>query len=596
MLILVGCKLDITTITTNPPITSTSAQTTASPSTTTGALTTPVNTGTTTLPVTTTVAVTTTVPITTTTVTTTVPTTTNTTAEGGYNGDSFDNPIVLSLDTVQTANIDVGDKYIYYRFIPAVTGTYTIESSGAFDSYVQLFDVDQEEISHNDENGAESNFLLTESLTGGQTYYYVVSLYYSTDIGSFTFILVEGAGVAGDSFANPITITVGEEYTANIDVADKYIFYQFIPAVTGSYTIESSGINDPYVELFDAEEDYVTYDHESGVNHNFLLTETLTAGQTYYYVVSLYSTTLTGSFTFVLTSAAGYAGDSFANPITITVNENLTANIDVEGKYYYYRFIPAVTGYFTIESAGEFDTYVELYDASETEILHDDEGGTESNFLLTESLIAGQTYFIVVSMYYETDVGSFTFNIVGSAVFSFETNGGTVIEDFAGVVLYEAPRTTKTGYYFAGWYDNSGCTGNSLTYPFSSNTDITLYALWWTSPVYDGKCYATAYELTESLNYTVNISTPGQVAHYIFTPTVTGSYTVQSTGDADTYCWLEDAGLTTVLDSDDESGEGSNFLITFTMEAGTSYYISPCLYYEDVVGSFVISIAPTVIN
>lgn len=327
---------------------------------------------------------------------------------------------------------------------------------------------------------------------------------------------------------------------------------------------------------------------------------TLNAGTTTVPVTTVPVTTTTvattgGVTTTVTTVEGGYIGDSFSNPLVLAVGVVKTANIDVGDKYYYCSFIPAVTGYYDIEASGEFDTYIELYDDDITYIDYDDDGGMDDNFLFSGLYTAGTTYYFAVSMYDADDTGSFTFVITATPTFTFVTNGGSTIEPFPAKTLFEAPITSKTSYFFAGWFDNSGCTGSSLTYPYSTNADITLYALWLTTPTHDGKCFATAYVLLANQDYTVNLPLQGQYMYYVFTPSVTGSYTVQSTGTSDTYGYLLDSELN-ILDENDEDGVGSNFLITATLNAGTPYYIVPCFYYDTDTGSFVIRLATTVVS
>lgn len=66
--------------------------------------------------------------------------------------------------------------------------------------------------------------------------------------------------------------------------------------------------------------------------------------------------------------------------------------------------------------------------------------------------------------------------------YSFDTCGGTAVDDIYTSYLKVFPRTYKEGMYFAGWYDNPEYSGKPLTLPFSSDSDITLYAAWSDEP------------------------------------------------------------------------------------------------------------------
>ena len=60
----------------------------------------------------------------------------------------------------------------------------------------------------------------------------------------------------------------------------------------------------------------------------------------------------------------------------------------------------------------------------------------------------------------------------------FETNGGTVVSDFIGNEILSAVTPFKEDYTFAGWYLNSDFSGDAVSFPFTLNANITLYARW----------------------------------------------------------------------------------------------------------------------
>lgn len=60
----------------------------------------------------------------------------------------------------------------------------------------------------------------------------------------------------------------------------------------------------------------------------------------------------------------------------------------------------------------------------------------------------------------------------------FETNGGTAVSDFIGNEILSAVTPFKEDYTFAGWYLNSDFSGDAVSFPFTLNANITLYARW----------------------------------------------------------------------------------------------------------------------
>lgn len=75
----------------------------------------------------------------------------------------------------------------------------------------------------------------------------------------------------------------------------------------------------------------------------------------------------------------------------------------------------------------------------------------------------------------------------------------------------------------------------------------------------------------------------GTISKFAFSPAASGSYSFFSTGSADTYGYLYDASGT-VLKSDDDSGTGSNFKITYTLEKGVQYYFGVKYYNASASG------------
>ena len=60
----------------------------------------------------------------------------------------------------------------------------------------------------------------------------------------------------------------------------------------------------------------------------------------------------------------------------------------------------------------------------------------------------------------------------------FETNGGTAVSDFIGNEILSAVTPFKEDYTFVGWYLNSDFSGDAVSFPFTLNSNITLYAGW----------------------------------------------------------------------------------------------------------------------
>ena len=85
------------------------------------------------------------------------------------------------------------------------------------------------------------------------------------------------------------------------------------------------------------------------------------------------------------------------------------------------------------------------------------------------------------------------------------------------------------------------------------------------------------------------IQNPGGYRYFSFVPTETDTYVMQSLTDGDTFGRLFDANGT-MLTSDDESGDGSNFKITYDLTAGTQYYFQASWYSSSATGAILVNL------
>ena len=88
-----------------------------------------------------------------------------------------------------------------------------------------------------------------------------------------------------------------------------------------------------------------------------------------------------------------------------------------------------------------------------------------------------------------------------------------------------------------------------------------------------------------------NIGTPGGENWYSFLTGVAGSYAIQTEGSTDTYMYLYNSDLTTVIAEDnDGAGSGKNARIVQSLNANTLYYVKIRGNGNTVTGSYYISI------
>ncbi len=108
----------------------------------------------------------------------------------------------------------------------------------------------------------------------------------------------------------------------------------------------------------------------------------------------------------------GYADDHGNTRETATLVEALGTGIagviDFVGDEDYFRFVPAQSGTYTIQTGSVIDTYGYLLDSNGVQITYDDDAGTDNNFFITSNLTAGNTYYIKVRHYSAHGLGSYS--------------------------------------------------------------------------------------------------------------------------------------------------------------------------------------------
>ena len=150
---------------------------------------------------------------------------------------------------------------------------------------------------------------------------------------------------------------------------------------------------------------------------------------------------------------------------------------------------------------------------------------------------------------------------------SFDLGGGEgdiTAQHIVGDIALEYPAIPeRSGYLFGGWYQTEDCTGNAYDFTASVRSDITLYAKWI-------EISNTAITIGDS----VSVSIEGTALHYYdFVPLASGDVSITTTGTVDTFGYLYD-GDGTLLRSNDDGSDGTNFLIKYNVTAGEKYTIA----------------------
>lgn len=151
---------------------------------------------------------------------------------------------------------------------------------------------------------------------------------------------------------------------------------------------------------------------------------------------------------------------------------------------------------------------------------------------------------------------------------SFNLNGASgsvdsqTINETTTLVYPAIPE--RSGFLFAGWYDNAECAGKLFDFTAQVKKDIVLYAKWIECDVAQSIAVGSKKEITLQGQNAVRIT---------FVPIVSGNVTIRSIGGIDTYGKLYNDQGVLISQDDDGAGDDLNFLMVYNVTAGKAYTV-----------------------
>lgn len=114
-------------------------------------------------------------------------------------------------------------------------------------------------------------------------------------------------------------------------------------------------------------------------------------------------------------NASDAKGRNFLSCVNVSVDSEISGEIEAPGNIDYYRFTTAGAGIYTVGTTGFTDTYGALYDKNFDLIKdNDDSDPGTNNFSITHTLKANQTYYISVGNYFKDGTGAYVLRITMS--------------------------------------------------------------------------------------------------------------------------------------------------------------------------------------
>ena len=226
----------------------------------------------------------------------------------------------IEENTWYTAQIEETDGESWFSITPVEDGFYSLLVSGDEDYNAALYNMSQTEIASNkgfwggeDRDYAATAF--TKKLQKGVTYSFFVSFSEGQVTGSFEIMMKKEAD------RNPLPLELETPIDAVITEYGECAYFSYVPEETGTYLFSSNDPNgkDTSGYLYDESWNELAYDYDDAGNNQFLVSEELEQGRTYYFGAKYDYRYQTGSFPVVLMKKENPENVSMNVPDTLEV-------------------------------------------------------------------------------------------------------------------------------------------------------------------------------------------------------------------------------------------------------------------------------------
>lgn len=467
---------------------------------------------------------------------------------------------------------------------------------------------------------------LTHTITQTGTYYIRVSGTSAVVTGSYTLSVSFSTSTtsSGDDYGNTCatahSVTMNSSTNGNLETGGDVDAFAITMASAGTLSVTTTGTTDTYGTLLDANCNPLQTDDDSGTDYNFAISTTVAAG-TYYVEVSGYDASITGAYTLVVSNSSITTddyGNTCATAYDISANNSpTTGSLESAGDVDVFAVTLTEGGTLTVNAMGLINTVGVLYDANCNQVATASSSGGVSNFKINFNVSSGGTYYVSVAGASPSVTGNYAVQVWflgasavcngATAVSESSSTGGSI--SAANQTNYYAITVTQGGTLTVnttgsldtyGTLYSPGCT--ELTYNDDDPTNVNgtnFLISWGLAPgtyyvavrAYDNAstgaytlvasmagdtvnvCGVTAQTAAPGSSTAAKVDYPGDIDMFaVAIGSQSGTLTVATTGGTDTIGAVLDSNCN-VVQTDDNSGTGSNFQMTVSVSANTTYYV-----------------------
>jgi hypothetical protein len=354
----------------------------------------------------------------------------------------------LRLDTWVSGNIREENSY-WYTIRATQSDRLVVETSGNTDTFLRAYNASYDLIGEDDDSGAGLNARLELFVQQGLTYNIVVS---GLNSGPYQIR-------ASYSTIQATELRLDTDVSADMREGENY-WYRFRATQNGNLIVETNGVLDTYLEVYDESYNLLDSDDDSGNGLNARLNINAVAGQSYLIKERAFNNEISGPYR-IWASFRGFAPPIARGTqiIELRIGTSVSGYLG-GGDEYVYSVRSSQAGFVTVETTGNIDTYLEVYDTSYNLFSQNDDGGEGNNARIEIIASAGATYLFKLKGKNSRISGPYLISASIAPPTPTELRLNTMVSGNLreGDVYWYSIRATESGYITVG------TTGSTDTY------------------------------------------------------------------------------------------------------------------------------------
>ena len=312
------------------------------------------------------------------------------------------NAIELRFGTTIQGVLSSGGEQ-WYRVRHNSNSFVVVETFGDIDTMMEAYDDANTLLGYDDDGGEDYNARMEIFIESGRTYFFKVKGFGDTS-GPYSIQAVL------KPIPRPTELRPGAALRSETLRAREDHWYSVRAPGSGFVVVETIGNIDTFLEVYSDAYVLLTTNDDGGDDTNARAEVFVESGKTYYFKLRGYSSDISGSYR-IMASFETVPEDTERNTdrsraAALRLGEAIPVFLRTANESRWYRYQMSGSAVLIVQTRGDTDTIMILYDSNGNVITEDDDSGEDYNAMISERLNAG-TYFIEIKQY-SGEMGRFT--------------------------------------------------------------------------------------------------------------------------------------------------------------------------------------------